>query len=85
MRKIGKFLINLLKLLFWLVLVEYKISNFEIHYYFSHVAIVLWSTFSVIIFIWRSKNRDKKVLIDRRFVKFKILIRFIKFLIEFIL
>ncbi|CAM3818156.1 Transposase [Pseudoalteromonas mariniglutinosa] len=86
MRKTGKHFINFLKLLLWLLVVEYKISNSEVRSTFTLIALVVWSVLSLIKLYRRSIKTEKKLNRgNKRKMTFAAILRLVKLVIEFIL
>ncbi|MEM5552048.1 hypothetical protein WNY63_15040 [Pseudoalteromonas neustonica] len=86
MRKIGKHFINFLKLLLWLLVVEYKISNIEVSGTFTLIALVVWSVLSLLTLNRRPVKTEKKLNGgNKRKMIFAAVLRIVKLVIEFIL
>ena len=86
MRKIGKHFINFLKLLLWLLVVEYKISNIEVNSIFTLIALVVWSVLSFLKLNRRFLKTEKKLNGgNKRKMIFAAVLRIVKLVIEFIL
>lgn len=85
MRKIGKHFINFLKLLLWLLVVEYKISNIEVNSIFTLIALVVWSVLSFLKLNRRFLKTEKKLNGgNKRKMIFAAVLRIVKLIIEFI-
>lgn len=85
MRKIGKYFINFLKLLLWLLVVEYKISNIEVNSIFTLIALVVWSVLSFLKLNRRFLKTEKKLNGgNKRKMIFAAVLRIVKLVIEFI-
>lgn len=86
MRKIGKHFINFLKLLLWLLVVEYKISNIEVNSIFTLIALVIWSVLSLLKLNRRFLKTKRKLNGgNKRKMIFAAVLRIVKLVIEFIL
>jgi len=86
MRKTGKHFINFLKLLLWLFVVEYKISNIEVSSIFTLIALVVGSVLSLLKLYRRSIKTEKKLNGgNKRKITFAAVLRIVKLVIEFIL
>jgi hypothetical protein len=85
MRKTGKHFINFLKLLLWLLVVEYKISNIEVSGTFTLIALVVWSILSLLTLNRRPVKTEKKLNGgNKRKMIFAAVLRIVKLVIEFI-
>jgi len=85
MRKIGKHFINFLKLLLWLLVVEYKISNIEVNSIFTLIALVIWSVLSLLKLNRRFLKTERKLNGgNKRKMIFAAVLRIVKLVIEFI-
>jgi len=85
MRKTGKHFINFLKLLLWLLVVEYKISNIEVSGTFNLIALVVWSVLSLLKLNRRILKTEKKLNGgNKRKMIFAAVLRIVKLVIEFI-
>lgn len=85
MRKIGKHFINFLKLLLWLLVVEYKISNIEVNSIFTLIALVIWSVLSLLKLNRRFLKTKRKLNGgNKRKMIFAAVLRIVKLVIEFI-
>jgi|TARA_B100001059_G_C17750081_1_gene536640 hypothetical protein len=85
MRKTGKHFINFLKLLLWLLVVEYKISNIEVSGTFTLIALVVWSVLSLLTLNRRPVKTEKKLNGgNKRKMIFAAVLRIVKLVIEFI-
>ncbi|KTF18009.1 hypothetical protein [Pseudoalteromonas sp. H105] len=86
MRKTVKQFIDFLKLLLWLLVVEYKISNIEVSSIFTLMALVVWSVLSLLKLNRRILKTEKKLNGDnKRKITFAAVLRIAKLVIEFIL